>query len=322
MAVIEFEGEKYTANADETVLECLIRHENSPPSACRSGLCHTCMMKAASGKPPESSQNGLKETLRHQNYFLPCVCVPTEDLTVILPGDSVAPHFESVVLEKTRLTPLMLLLRLSVPENFTYIAGQFLNVFRDADFARSYSIASVLTDDDYIELHIEKIESGKMTSWLFDELSVGDSLQLSEPLGECYYLPGKPDKSLLLIATGSGLAPIYGILKDALRQGHQGQIHVFHGSANSDKIYLVDELSALAEKHENLSYTPCLSRGSKDGFTGGRANDVALAHHKDLKDWRLYLCGHPGMVSDTKRKAYLGGASLNDIFSDPFEFSS
>lgn len=322
MAIIEFEGVKYETEADESVLDCLTRHDNPPPSACRSGLCHTCIMRATEGVPPEASQAGLKESLKLQNYFLACVCIPSQDMSVSLADESAAPHFETTVLEKNYLTPLMLQLRLSLPEGFSYFAGQFLNVFRADDLVRSYSIASVPGIDNYIELHIEKIENGVMSTWLFDELNVGDKLQLSEALGECYYLPGKPEKKLLMVATGSGLAPIYGVLRDALEQGHQGEIHVYHGSANKDKLYLVDELKELAKQHANVYYTPCLSRDAGEGFTQERANEIALAQHSDLAGWRLYLCGHPQMVSDTKRKAYLAGAALNDIFSDPFEFSS
>ncbi len=323
MAVITFKDANYSTHEDETVLDCLIRHDTSPPFACQSGLCHTCMMRASEGMPPASSQNGLKETLRHQHYFLPCVCIPTEDLTVVLPDESAAPHFETRVLEKNFLTPKILQLRLTIPEGFSYISGQFLNLFKNENLVRSYSIASVFALDDYIELHIEKVENGKMSVWLFDEVKVGETLKLSEALGECYYLPGYSDKKLMMIATGSGLAPIYGVLRDALNQGHEGEIYVYHGASNPEKMYLVDELKALAEQYKNVHYIPCLSRGNVEGFEEGRASEVALAQQTDLKnDWRLYICGHPDMVKDVKRKAYLADVSISNIFADPFEFST
>jgi len=320
--VIEFDGKKYETKPDETVLDCLTRFDCPPPSSCRSGLCHTCMMCATDGTPPESSQLGLKETLQQQKYFLACSCVPTENLTVALADSTAAPHFEATLLEKNLLTPVILQLRFSVPEGFTYISGQFLNVFRDEHLTRSYSIASVPAYENVIELHIERIADGKMSGWLFDELNIGDTLQISEPLGECYYLSGSPAKSLMMVATGSGLAPLYGVLRDALNQGHQGDIYLYHGSENPEKIYLKSELEELANKHSNFHYLPCLSGSGADGNIKDRANEIALEKHKNLKDWRIYLCGHPLMVADTKRRSFLAGASLNDIFADPFEFSS
>ena len=322
MPIIEFEGNKYEANPDESVLDCLTRFDCPPPSSCRSGLCHTCMMRATDGELPEGSQPGLKETLKKQKYFLACSCIPTENITVSLPDASAVPHFEATLLEKNLLTPVILQLRFSVPTGFTYKPGQFLNVFRDEHLTRSYSIASVAALENTIELHIEKIPNGELSGWLFDEFNVGDSLQLSEPLGECYYLPGNPEKNLLLVATGSGLAPLYGVLRDALNQGHQGDIYLYHGAGVADKLYLQDELKSLVNKYQNFHYIACLSGDSGEGIVKGRANEIALEAHKDLKDWRIYLCGHPLMVADTKRKAFLGGASLSDIFADPFEFSS
>jgi len=319
---IEFDGVVCESNPNETVLDCLTRYNCPPPSSCRSGLCHTCMMRAEEGTPPDSAQVGLKDTLVKQNYFLACSCVPSEDLKVTLADEAAAPKFEMTLQEKSLLTPVILRLRFTVPDELNYSAGQFVNFFKDDSLTRSYSIASVPELDDYLEFHIEKISNGKMSGWLFDELNVGDSLKVSEPLGECYYRIGNPATNMLMVATGSGLAPIYGILRDALRKGHSGDIHVYHGSANSEKLYLVDELKKLTTDHDNFHYSPCLSRDEKPGFAAGRANELALAEHKDLKGWRIYLCGHPQMVNDTKRNAFLNGASLSDIYSDPFEFAS
>jgi len=75
----------------------------------------------------------------------------------------------------------------------------------------------------------------------------------------------------------------------------------------------------LSEKHQNFHYIPCIS-GSHvpEGFTHGRVNEVALASLKDLKGWRVFVCGHPDMVNQTKRMAYLNGTSMNDIYADAF----
>jgi len=321
VATIEFNQKQFECESDETILDCLERNHCPPPSSCRSGLCHTCLMRAVDGSPPTDAQVGLKESLVQQNYFLACSCVPNEDMKVILPDESAAPHIEASLIDKTEFSPLIMRLRFKSNSEFVYKAGQFTNLYRDEHLARSYSIASVPTEEDFLEFHIEKISNGVMSSWIFNELAIGDAVQMSEALGECYYSPGQADANLLLIGTGSGLAPLYGILRDALHQGHKGEIHLYHGSGNPDKLYLVNELKDLAAKHANVFYTPCLSQDEKPGFDKGRADEIALANHKDLKNWRVYLCGHPDMVNNTKRKAFLSGASLNEIFADPFEFA-
>lgn len=321
MPIIEFDGNRCECNPDETVLECLDRYNCPPPSSCQSGLCHTCMMRSVKGQPPASSQNGLKDSLIKQGYFLPCICKPETDMVVALPDEAAAPHASVKLIEKTLLTPAIARLRFSVDDDFSYIPGQYTNIFKDDETTRTYSIASVPALDDYLEFHVELIPNGKMSQWVFDTLKEGDELQVSEALGECFYQAGEPEANLLLIATGSGFAPIYGIVRDALNQGHTGEIHVYQGSGVPEKLYLVDEMKALAAKHSNLFYHPCLSRGEAEGFEHGRANELALAEHKDLKGWTIYLCGHPEMVQATKKKAFLAGASMHDIYSDPFEFA-
>ncbi len=78
----------------------------------------------------------------------------------------------------------------------------------------------------------------------------------------------------------------------------------------------------LAEQHSNFHYTPCLS-GSvvPDGFTAGRVNDVVFSQLPDLKSWRIFLCGHPEMVSQMKKQTFLKGAAIADIYTDAFVIS-
>jgi ferredoxin-NADP reductase len=75
----------------------------------------------------------------------------------------------------------------------------------------------------------------------------------------------------------------------------------------------------LAQQHQNFHYTPCLSGNQvPEGFASGRANEMALAAIADLKGWRVFLCGHPDMVNQMKKQAFLKGASMADIYADAF----
>ena len=80
MPRIFFEKQSYACQDNESVLDCLTGHGVPVPSSCRSGICQTCLMRAVEGAVPLAAQQGLKETLRAQNYFLACVCKPTNDL--------------------------------------------------------------------------------------------------------------------------------------------------------------------------------------------------------------------------------------------------
>ena len=130
---------------------------------------------------------------------------------------------------------------------------------------------------------------------------------------------GPASQGLLLIGTGCGLAPLWGIARDALQQGHSGPIEIFHGSREEGGLYLMDEILEVQRRHPNMHYTACVSGPDvPTGCAAGRVEQVALARVPKLAGWRVFLCGHPEMVSLTKKKTFLAGAAMKEIFSDPF----
>jgi ferredoxin-NADP reductase/truncated hemoglobin YjbI len=163
------------------------------------------------------------------------------------------------------------------------------------------------------------MQNGALSNWLLDALEVGAEIDLQGPNGSCHYQPQGADRNLLLIGTGSGLAPLVGIARSALAAGHAGPIHLYHGSSTRDGLYLVDELRALAARHPNFHYTPCVSRAAADaGVRAGRADVVAFAEHPDLAGWGVHLAGNPDMVAAARARAVGAGAAGNAIFADPF----
>ncbi len=321
MSKVGYEGQVYEVLDDESVLQCLHRNRVAIPSSCGSGICQSCLMRVTEGKVPESSQKGLKKSLKKRGYFLACICRPEGDLEVALAGDEIVHRIAVRVVDKHKMNDQILRLRLECLESFEHKAGQFINLHRSDGLSRSYSIADSLPDN-ILELHVEYLSGGKMSTWIHNELQVVDLLEIDGPHGDCYYSANDQKQNLLLIGTGSGLAPLVGILHDALSQGHQGNIHLFHGVLDFSRLYMVDELSQLADTHDNVFYTRCISGDVvPDGCYAGFANSAALEQYSSLAGWRLFLCGHPDMVKDTRKKAFLAGASLQEIYSDPFEFS-
>ena len=321
MTIVTYANKHYELDSGESVLVGLQRHGVSIPSSCCSGICQACMLLAIKGTLPSEAQKGLKPTLQKQNYFLACICKPTTDIEITLPSDEVRHRLSARVEEKVFLNADIFRIRLACKEAFNYFPGQFIRLYRPDGLVRSYSLASV-PEDKTLELHIRHLPDGQMTTWLKEQVNTGDTLEIEGPSGDCFYLSGNEQQSLLMIGTGTGLAPLLGIIRDALQKGHLGPIYLYHGSHQPEGLYLVSELKALTEQYSNFHYTACISSGSApNGCENGRANDIALRNHPDLKEWKAYLCGHPSMVTNTKTKIYLGGASLSDIYSDPFVLS-
>jgi NAD(P)H-flavin reductase/ferredoxin len=318
MHSIKIGESQFACQQDETVLETLLRENVRIPYSCRQGICQSCLMRSLDQPPPVSAQTGLKDTLQKQNYFLACICHAEQDMTVALP-DQQGAWLEARVVEKQPLSPDIIRLVLEYETAFNFFAGQFINLQRADGLTRSYSIANSPRPDKSLEFHIRRLPKGQFSSWVHEELETGATLTFSQAQGTCHYLPGREEQPLMLVGTGSGLAPLYGILTDALAQQHSGPIHLFHGSRDLNGLYLMDEIRELARQFDNFHYTPCLSgEEAAVDHAQGRVHDVALAHAPTLKGWRIYLCGHPEMVNQTKKMAYLKGAALNDIYADAF----
>jgi NAD(P)H-flavin reductase len=276
------------------------------------------MMRSLDGPPPVFAQTGLKDTLKVQNYFLACRCHPEHDMTIALSNQQAA-LIEASVIKKQLLTPDIMQLILKHPAQFNFFGGQFVNLKRVDGLIRSYSIANIPHEENILEFHIRRLPNGQFSSWVHDELELGDSITVSEAQGSCHYLPGRAEQPLMLVGTGSGLAPLYGIISDALAQNHSGPIHLYHGSRDLNGLYLIDKMRQLAAEFDNFHYTPCLSgEGIDSDHVRGRAHEIALSSIESLNGWRVFLCGHPEMVNQTKRMAFMKGASMRDIYADAF----
>lgn len=318
MVTVRYRDDRCELAPGQSVLDALLERGHAIPHSCRNGVCQTCLMRAVKGTPPADSQKDLGPALRLRGHFLACVCRPDEDLTVALPAEGES-TLTGVI---RRLEPLnvdIMRVDLTLDAPFDYRAGQFLNLFRDETLGRSYSLASVPGLDEHLELHVRRLPDGRISGWIHDELRVGQTVPVRGPGGNCFYVPGQPEQPLLLIGTGSGLAPLYGILRDALWQGHTGPIRLFHGSRHAGGLYRVDALRELAREYPQFDYVPCVSGPDVPAqHAAGRVHDVALTDAPDLKGWRVFLCGHPDMVQQVQMRAYLAGASLTDIHADAF----
>ncbi|ADE12602.1 2Fe-2S iron-sulfur cluster-binding protein [Sideroxydans lithotrophicus] len=318
MSSITYGGQSFQCKAQESVLDCMTAHGVIIPSSCHAGLCQTCLMQAVKGKVPASAQAGLKSTLVAQNFFLACACHPEEDIEIALPKAGTG-KFSATVTAIKPLNTEIACLQLRPDIKLDYKAGQFINLYKDTSTARSYSLASVPEIDEHLQFHIRKVPNGLVSQWIHQGLNVGDNIDISDASGDCFYTQGRPDQNILLIGTGSGLAPLYGIIRDALLQGHQGSIKLYHGSETVASLYLSKELRSLESSHPNFVYTPCISGNDvPQGYASGMVLDVALKDNPGLTGWRVFLCGHPEMVKAGKKQVFFAGASMRDIYADPF----
>jgi NAD(P)H-flavin reductase len=264
---------------------------------------------------PPAAQDGLKETLAVSGYALACQFTPT-GAVALEPGDA----DEAVPATLRAREPLaadVFRLVLEPEQRLDIRPGQFVNLAARGAI-RSYSVASP-PGSRALELHVKRVAGGAMTGYLTGELAPGESVELRGPRGSSFYVEGRPQQPLVLVGTGTGLAPILGVVRDALASGHRGPIRLYHGSRDPGGLYLHDELARLAAAHPQVSYHPCLSgRSVPAGCRAGRASALMLADHPELSGCRVFLAGRPDMVRETRKRAFLAGADLADIHADPF----
>jgi len=320
--MLRFEGKDFSLDEGESVLDCLLRHGEQVSSLCRSGACQSWLLQSTAGPVRAAAQAGLKVAWKQQGYFLACICRPQGAL--VIGRCDAAASYAAAVQRVTLLSANIISVRIARPANFEFRAGQFIQISRPDDgLMRPYSIASLPTDDE-LELHVALLPNGQMSGWL--RAAVGQTVTLKGPFGECFYQEGELDRPLVLAGTGTGLAPLLGVLRSAALHGHRGEISLFHGSPEPSGIYLRAELESLSESLPNLRlFGSVLSGAESELGTQGRwqlelaaLDQVVLKRHPKLDAHRLFLCGQPTLVQSLRKRAYLAGASLSRIHCDAF----
>jgi NAD(P)H-flavin reductase len=316
MARVTYLGKAHEVRDGQTVLEALLDGGAAIASSCRAGACGACIVRATAGAVPEAAQRGLRETWKQRGYLYSCVCRPVGDLELEPLGEGA--RVRARVVERAPLSASVTRLRLRLAEALPAQAGQYVTLHR-AEVARSYSIAA-LPEPDVLELHVRHLHGGQLSPYLCTEAAPGDELSVQGPLGDCVYLAGRPEQPLLLAGTGTGLAPLWGILHDALAAGHHGPIHLFHGAVGAAGLYLVEELRQLAARHPNLHYAACVlsAVGAPPGVEEGALDRVIARHLPRTAGMRAFVCGDPALVALLKKKLYLSGTALRDIAADAF----
>lgn len=317
MTQLIYQDARYACAPGETVLEALTRQGVKIPSACRSGVCQTCLMRALKGTVPAVAQAGLKPTQVAQGLFMACSCRPQEDLELALPDFAGSSQMAQVTHLETLNADIMAV-RLRPHTPLDYRAGQFIRLYKDPQQSRCYSLASVPALDEVLEIHVRHVPGGVVSGWVHQELQAGAQVQVGGSSGQCFYVPGKTEQPLLLLGTGSGLAPLYGIVRDALHQGHAGPIWLYHGSVSAAGLYYVAALGQLQAQYPQFHYVSCVSGQPEPELRFGSVLTVALADHPELTGWRVFLCGNPDMIKNARMQSFLAGASMADIHADPF----
>ena len=216
---------------------------------------------------------------------------------------------------------IRLYLKLPEGERLQFLAGQYLNFILENGEKRAFSIANAPHNDQALELHIRHVPGGEFTDFVFSEMKVGTIQRIQAPMGG-FYLREESDRPLLMMAGGTGLAPLKGIIEHAFHIGVDRPIHLFWGVRASRDLYLPELPEKWAEAHPGFRFTPVLSEPDDD-WPGARGwvHEAVLAEYPDLSAFDLYMSGPPPMVFAAKDAFMAAGLAEAHMYSDVFEWA-
>ncbi len=276
--------------------------------SCRAGSCHASLVRCVAGELHDAKPEALDAAQRQQGWRLACQCQVVADVQVEVfdPQRDAAP---TLIHSCDWLSAHVLRLRLTPQRPLRYSAGQHLQLWTESGIARPYSLASLPGEDLWLEFHIDCRQGGAFAT-AARAFQAGDSLRLGELRGGAlHYAPDWQTRPLWLLAAGTGLAPLYGVLREALRQEHQGAIRLIHLAHDTAAHYLAEPLRALAARHPQLQVE----------LVGAAELPAALAELRLVSRQTLaLLCGHPDSVETFARRLYLAGVPRRQVFADVF----
>lgn len=326
---IQPSGRQIEINDGETILEAAIRNNFNMPYSCRDGSCGTCKGKVLTGQVShgDHSLSALSESERESGVALFC-CAHAEsdveiqcrevDATRDIPTRTLPARVEKI--DKVSHDVAILSLRLPPNEAFQFLAGQYIDIHTKNGKKRSFSLANAPHQGGPLELHIRYTPSGEFSSYVWNEMKEREILRFTGPLGS-FFLREDSDKPIIMIATGTGFAPIKGILEHAFHQGIQRKIVLYWGARNLGEIYKLDLPQQWQTEHSHFSFIPVLSDAAEQDQWQGR---TGLVHEAVLEDfgsfapYQVYACGAPVMVEAAHEALTARGLPSDEFYSDAF----
>lgn len=318
-----------TAEVGETVLAALQRAGYEIPYSCNKGVCGSCKGKLVSGTCQSASiSEGISSEEVSAGQALFCVAVPTSDI-VIKPARIKNKEIQEVKRYSLKISKLIkpakdvtiLQLRMPIGQRAKFKAGQYLEIILD-ELRRNYSMAN-MPSSDVIELHIREVPGGEFSSQILPSMKVGDVVNVEFPKGEFYVRePNSKTKSKVLLAGGTGFAPIQSIIQ-ALGKGEGlDNVSFYWGGRSKQDLYALEKIQALLEKYPGLKFIPVLSEALPEDVWSGRVGFVhhaVLEDYDDLSEAEVYACGSPLMVN-AAREDFINSRKLplENFYSDAF----
>ncbi|MCY1274731.1 Xylene monooxygenase electron transfer component [compost metagenome] len=308
----------------ETLLQAALRQGIDFPHSCRVGGCASCKCRLVTGRVKELTETGyiLSREELDAGFILACQSLPRGDvcIEVDLARQAARRQVRGRVVLQERLTHDINRLVIQLEDGLAYKAGQYADLTLDSLplQPRSFSFASPVQADAQVSFFIRKVPGGLFTGLVSEQPLLGQGVTVEGPLGDFHLRPS--EAPLLLIAGGSGLAPILAILQDALAQGVERSATLLFGARERRDLYAMEHISAIAARwRAPFRFVPVLSEADADAsWQGERGLVAAQIPALAEPDAHAYLCGPPAMIDSALVLLRKAGVPGEHIHADRF----
>ena len=324
-------GRSFDVARDEAMLPAAIRQGVGLPYGCKDGACGSCKSRLLEGRVLHGAHQlkALSEAEEAAGLVLTCCATPQTDCVIESRQVTSVGQFPVMkmpvrVTAIERKAPDVAVLTLQLPGNqvFQYHAGQYVEFILRDGARRSYSMATAPeTAQGQMELHIRHMPGGRFTDHVFGAMKEKEILRIEGPYGS-FFLREDSDKPIVLLASGTGFAPIKALIEHMRTRGIERETRLYWGCRSRADLYLHEWAEQAASELPWLSYEPVLSQSRADEAWRGRTGLVhhaVLADLPDLSGHQVYACGAPIMV-DSARHDFVAQAGLPDeeFYADAF----
>ncbi|MGP4014765.1 2Fe-2S iron-sulfur cluster-binding protein [Saccharopolyspora sp. 5N708] len=291
---------EFPCEPGQTVLEAAETAGWSIPYSCRKGVCTTCTGGLRSG---ELAVRGRGTISGPSSNVLLCRAEPLGPVEIeprrIERRDPPRRKTLTTIVHRIRRPAprvTVLDLRFPIGRRAPFEAGQFLNVTLPDGDTRPYSLANSPQHNDAAQLHVRTEPGGRFSEQIVGELRRGDIIAVETPFGE--FVLDDADAPVILLATGTGFAPIKSMVLDQIARRQTRPLHLYWGCRTAEDLYLRELPEKWAARHDWFRFTPVLSRPAP-GWRGatGWVQQAVLADHPDLGRHRVYACGSEAMTT-------------------------
>jgi Na+-transporting NADH:ubiquinone oxidoreductase subunit F len=322
---------EFTVQGGKPLLGTLSAQEIFIPSACGGrGSCGLCKVKVleGAGQYLPTELPWIDEEEQKEGIRLSCQLKVKQDFKIEIPEELFNVKQFDATVEKIRdLTYDIkeVTLRLDDPSEIEFVAGQYVQLeipeyeLTDEPVYRAYSVASIPSDKNHLELEIRLVPDGIATTYVHEYLQEGEEMILNGPYGDFYRR--ESEMEMICIAGGSGMAPIKSILLDMEEKGVNRRVRYFFGARSKKDLFLIDEMRDLENRLPNFTFIPALSDPEpEDEWEGetGLITDVVDRYMESGDNTEAYLCGSPGMIDACLKVLDGKGVPEERIFFDKF----